>query len=69
MDVMIANNNTWNRKIWRKMLNSVACKYDCGVRFNIRGDRLEFDGDRECAMEIIRETSAMIGVDEPLERV
>ena len=27
----------WNCEIWRKLLNSVAGKYDCGVNFSIHG--------------------------------
>ena len=54
---------TWNGEIWRKILNSVAAKYDCGVRFLIEDGRLGWEGDRACAMEIVKETMALIGVD------
>ncbi len=49
--------NTINRngEIWRKILNSVAGKYDCGVSFTIHGGQLGFEGDRRCAEEIVRE--------------
>ena len=52
---------TRNDEIWRKILNSVADKYNCGVRFTISQGRLGYEGDRACAMEIIRETMAMFG--------
>lgn len=58
---MTTNEIKWNGEIWRKILNSVAGKYDCGVRFTIEGGRLGYEGDRDCAVEIIRETKAMIG--------
>jgi hypothetical protein len=54
---------TWNGEIWRKILNSVADKYDCGVRFTIKDGRFGYEGDRDCAMEIAKETIAMLGVD------
>jgi hypothetical protein len=44
-----------NTEIARKILNSVAHKYDCGVEFRIEDGRLSFDGDRDCAVEIVRE--------------
>lgn len=53
---MIAINTiNWNGEIWRKILNSVAGKYDCGVNFNIHSGQLDFEGDRHCAEEIVRE--------------
>jgi hypothetical protein len=58
---MTTNEIKWNGEIWRKILNSVAGKYDCGVRFTIEGGRLAYEGDRDCAVEIIKETRAMIG--------
>ncbi len=61
---MTTNEIKWNGEIWRKILNSVAGKYDCGVRFKIEEGRLGFDGDRDCAVEIIKETKAMIGTQE-----
>jgi hypothetical protein len=53
--------NTINRtgEIWRKILNSVAGKYDCGVNFTISCGQLEYDGDRDCAEEIVREAMAL----------
>lgn len=47
-----------NGEILRKLLNSVADKYDCGVRFTLQGEKLEFEGDQTCAIEIARETVA-----------
>lgn len=54
---------TWNDEIWRKILNSVASKYDCGVSFSFEEGRLGWEGDRACAVEIVKETMALIGVD------
>jgi hypothetical protein len=57
---MIAINTIrWNGEIWRKILNSVAGKYDCGVNFTIHGDQLDFEGDRQCAEEIVKEVMAI----------
>ena len=49
----------WNCEIWRKLLNSVAGKYDCGVNFSIHGGQLTFEGDRLCAEEIAREVLSL----------
>ncbi len=59
--MMATNTIKWNGEIWRKILNSVADKYDCGVRFNIQEGRLGWEGDRACAMEIVKETMALMG--------
>jgi hypothetical protein len=48
-----------NGEIWRKILNSVAGKYDCGVNFTISGGQLKYEGDRDCAEAIVREAMAM----------
>jgi hypothetical protein len=52
---------TRNSEIWRKILNSVAAKYNCGVRFTISKGRLEYEGDQACAMEIFKEALALFG--------
>ena len=44
-----------NSEIARKILNSVAHKYDCDVEFRVEDGRLTFDGDRDCVVEIVRE--------------
>ena len=48
-----------NREIWRKILNSVAGKYNCGVNFTIQAGQLSVEGDRNCAEEIVKETLAL----------
>ena len=48
-----------NGEIWRKLLNSVAAKYDCGVRFTHRSGYMHVEGDRDCAEEIVKEVVAM----------
>ncbi|HSO19595.1 MAG TPA: hypothetical protein VLT88_09070 [Desulfosarcina sp.] len=50
----------WNGEIWRKLLNSVAAKYDCGVRFIHRGGHMDVEGDRDCAEEIVKEVVALL---------
>jgi len=52
-----------NIEIFRKLLNSVAKKYDCGVYFNIDAGHLSFRGDSICAREIVRETLVMVGAE------
>ncbi|MBT8339461.1 MAG: hypothetical protein HKP58_02140 [Desulfatitalea sp.] len=59
--MMSTNTIKWNSEIWRKILNSVADKYDCGVRFCVHEGRLDWEGDRACAMEIVREAMALMG--------
>lgn len=59
--MMATNAKKWNDEIWRKLLNSVANKYDCGVRFTIQEGRLDYEGDKACAAEIVRETMALFG--------
>jgi hypothetical protein len=57
---MIAINKiNWNGEIWRKILNSVAGKYDCDVNFIIHAGQLNFEGDRHCAEEIVKEAMAI----------
>ncbi len=59
--LMIAINNiNWNGEIWRKLLNSVAEKYDCGVNFTITAGRLGFEGDQACAEEIVKEVIELL---------
>lgn len=59
---MIAINRiNWNGEIWRKILNSVAGKYDCGVNFTMHGGHLHYEGDRLCAEEIVKEVLALFG--------
>jgi hypothetical protein len=53
----------WSGEIWRKILNSVAHKYDCGVHFNMLEGRLGYEGDEACAVEIVKEALAMIDAD------
>jgi hypothetical protein len=54
------NEINWNGEVWRKILNSVAEKYDCGVRFTIESGRVSFEGDRTCAVEIVKEAKALV---------
>jgi hypothetical protein len=59
---MIAVNRiNWNSEIWRKILNSVAAKYDCGVRFTLDAGQLNVEGDRDCAEEIVKEALSLFG--------
>jgi hypothetical protein len=58
---MIAINKiNWNGEIWRKILNSVAGKYDCGVNFTVHAGQLNFEGDRLCAEEIVKEALSLL---------
>jgi hypothetical protein len=55
----------WTEEIWRKILNSVAHKYDCGVRFIVQNGRLEYEGDKACAIEIVKEAVSMMEGESP----
>ena len=59
--MLAINNINWNREIWRKILNSVAAKYDCGVRFTLDAGQLNVEGDRDCAEEIVKEALSLFG--------
>jgi hypothetical protein len=50
------NKKDLNIRILRKLLNSVARKYDCGVSFHVNGSHLNYEGDAACAREIYSET-------------
>ncbi len=54
------NRINWNGEIWRKLLNSVAAKYDCGVRFIHQAGQMDVEGDRDCAEEIVKEVVALL---------
>ena len=54
-----------NGEILRKLLNSVADKYDCGVHFNSLDEQMDFEGDQGCAMEIAKETISMYTTQKP----
>ncbi len=51
-----------NAEVWRKILNSVALKYDCGVHFNLNAGQIKYEGDRDCAHEIIKEALALLSI-------
>lgn len=57
MDVIKKPNNM---EVFKKLLNSVAKKYDCGVTFSVESGRLSFDGDKECADQILKEASEIL---------
>lgn len=39
---------SWSGEIWRRILNSVAHKCDCGVHFNLLKGRLGYEGAAHC---------------------
>jgi hypothetical protein len=51
-----------NGEVWRKILNSVAVKYDCGVQFTLNAGQMRYEGDRDCAEEIVREALALFSI-------
>jgi hypothetical protein len=59
--MLAINNINWNREIWRKILNSVAAKYDCGVHFTLDAGRINFEGNPDCAEEIVKEALSLFG--------
>jgi hypothetical protein len=44
-----------NIEVSRKILNSVAHTYDCGVEFVIEDGRLGYKGPEDCAIEIVKQ--------------
>ncbi len=57
-DIPITNHND-NLAIVSKLLNSVAVKYDCGVKYNTEARSLRFSGNEEFKPRILRETVSM----------
>jgi hypothetical protein len=55
-----------NGEIWRKLLNSVAGKYDCGVHFTNQSGEFGYTGDQACALEIVKETLSIFSGTAPL---
>lgn len=55
----IASKNV-NLEIMAKLLNSVAQKYDCRVRYNMGENSLKFFGDESCWRHIAEELLEMI---------
>ncbi len=51
-----------NLKIICKMMDSVARKCDCRVKYNPEGNRLLFYGDERCKKYIIEETLSLFGI-------
>lgn len=47
-----------NLEIIAKIINSVACKYDCSVRYVAEENRLKFAGDKKCFRPIVEEMMA-----------
>lgn len=58
--MIIINSIHRNKEVWRKLLNSVSKKYNCGVDFSITAGKLGFEGDYACAREIVKEAMALI---------
>lgn len=58
--MITVNRINWNGEIWRKLLNSVAAKYNCGVRFTHQRGHMQVEGDPACAEEIAKEVLALM---------
>ncbi len=55
-DIPINRRND-NLAIVSKLLNSVAVKYDCGVKYNSEARTLRFSGDEDFKPLILQETA------------
>jgi len=44
-----------NAMIFRKIANSISKSYDCGVKFYVKKGHLAYEGDEDCAKEIIKQ--------------
>jgi len=44
-----------NVMIFRKIANSISKSYDCDVKFYVRKGYLAYEGDKECAEEIVKQ--------------
>ena len=48
-----------NLEIIAKLMNSVAVKYNCSVKYNQGLNRLDFSGDKRCRRDIAEATVGM----------
>ena len=51
-----------NLEILSKLLDSVAAKYDCRVKYNSRRRKMQFFGTEACQTHVIEETSSLLAL-------
>ena len=52
-----------NLEIVAKIVNSVASKYDCAVRYDSESNAINFSGSKNQIQDIVAETLWMLGAD------
>ncbi len=56
MEPLKVNQTVNNKEILSKLLNSVAVKCDCRVKYNLENDAIVFSGDEIYKRHIVEET-------------
>lgn len=55
------NKRNQNLELISKLMNSVAVKYDCRIRYNDESGNLDFQGDHALKKHIAEETISIFG--------
>ena len=63
MSVIRIHRKSENLEIFTKLLNSVAAKYDCRVKFNPGSRQVRFFGDDALKPHVISETLGLLGLE------
>jgi hypothetical protein len=61
MSILKIHNRNLNLELVSKIMNSVAVKYDCRVKYNREANALDFSGDDQLRKFIAEETLAFLG--------
>ena len=56
------NRKNDNLEILSKLLNSVAAKYDCRVKYNSNSRQVQFFGDDACKTHVIEEALSLLSL-------
>jgi hypothetical protein len=62
MSAIRINRQNSNLEILSKLLDSVAAKYNCRVKYNPRRRKMQFFGTKACQKRIIEETSRLLAM-------
>lgn len=62
MSAIRINRQNSNLEILSKLLDSVAAKYNCRVKFNSRRRRMRFFGAEACKSQVIEETLNLLAL-------
>jgi len=60
MSILKVNHQNQNLELVSKIMNSVAIKYECRVKYNQESNALDFSGDDQLRRFIAEETLAVL---------